>query len=227
MGEAWLEHIAACIVILFVHLLVAFCLLRVARQELADPGNRNGESDQVLFVTSVDLTLSPERTQERMPKPVPPSTTENLTRETPADSRDDQRIPSEEASVPNEVDDSLAETRPNEQQDTASTQGPTADTVMATSMRSFQSDDLLSSYQAALRVAIRGKWATLTTHPFPLGCSLQLNQTEGGVVLAVSTVNCDLAQEDRLRLEAAALLAQPLPYEGYESVFLDQILLDL
>ena len=225
MGESWLERIAACIVTLFVHLLVAFCLLRAARQELADPGNRNGKSDQVLFVTSVDLAPSLERTQERMQMPVQPSATENPTRETPTDSRNDQSNPNDEASMPIEVDDSLAETRPNEQQDSTFTQGLTEDAAMSTSMQGVQSNDLLSGYQAALRAAIRDKWASLTAQPLPLGCSLKLTQTTGGIVIEASTVNCNLAEVDRLRLEVAALLAQPLPYAGYESVFSPEMLL--
>lgn len=80
-------------------------------------------------------------------------------------------------------------------------------------------DDLLANYHGALRAAVRRKWAQLTTRPFPTGCTVRLDLSVGGPVNATSASGCDIPQADRMQLEAAVLMAQPLPYAGYESVF--------
>lgn len=89
------------------------------------------------------------------------------------------------------------------------------------------SDDLLSSYHAALRSAIQKQWAEQTERSFPSGCVIRLIQSVGGALNASSAVNCDLSRQERLQLEAAALMAQPLPYVGYEAVFLEDMSLQL
>lgn len=88
-------------------------------------------------------------------------------------------------------------------------------------------DDLLARYQAAVRARIAATWRTLTERDFPSGCALVLTQTPGGSVTATSAKSCTFSQEDRLQLEAAALMAQPLPYAGYESVFAPEMQLAL
>lgn len=88
-------------------------------------------------------------------------------------------------------------------------------------------NDLLASYQTALRHAIQRKWDALSDRRFPAGCTLHLKQGVGGTVAEISTADCSLAEEDRLRLEAATLMAQPLPYSGYESVFVSDLNLTL
>lgn len=89
------------------------------------------------------------------------------------------------------------------------------------------SDDLQGGYRAALRAAIQRQWIEQTGRIFPSGCAIRLVQSVGGVLNASSAANCDLSREDRLQLEAAALMAQPLPYAGYEAVFSDDMLLQL
>lgn len=86
-------------------------------------------------------------------------------------------------------------------------------------------DDRLASYHATLRVALHRKWAALTDRPFPSGCALSMTLGTSGVLNATSARGC--ASEDSLRLEAAALMAQPLPYAGYEAVFAPELELDL
>lgn len=88
-------------------------------------------------------------------------------------------------------------------------------------------DSRLTNYHAVLRAAIRRKWATLTDRPFPSECGLQLNLGAGGTVNATSASGCALSNEDRLQLEAAALMAQPMPYAGYETVFASDLQLEL
>lgn len=87
--------------------------------------------------------------------------------------------------------------------------------------------DLLAGYHAALRASIRRKWFQLTDRPFPSGCALQLNLAIGGKADATSAATCAIAQVDRFHLEAAVLMAQPLPYAGYESVFAPKLQLTL
>jgi hypothetical protein len=43
------------------------------------------------------------------------------------------------------------------------------------------------------------------------------------VVTSATTEDCELPAEERSRLEAAVLMAQPMPYKGYESVFVAEI----
>ena len=88
-------------------------------------------------------------------------------------------------------------------------------------------DDLQASYHAALRAAIQRKWRELGTQRFPSGCRLQLALGPGGVVNATTAGGCDLPANIRQQLEAAALMAQPLPYAGYEPVFAPEVWLEL
>lgn len=80
-------------------------------------------------------------------------------------------------------------------------------------------EGLKSQYEAALRAAIERKWQQLGQSPVRGKCTLQFTQSAGGVVTSATTEDCELLAEDRSRLEAAVLMAQPLPYKGYESVF--------
>ena len=77
---------------------------------------------------------------------------------------------------------------------------------------------LRAAYLAALRVAIRQHWQ----YDGPKGsCRLTLQQSQGGRVVSVASSNCALDTVGRRALESAALMAQPLPYVGYESVYAD------
>lgn len=106
---------------------------------------------------------------------------------------------------------------------------PSKTTAAAPGMakRGSPASDLVAHYHAALRARIARTWRTLTSRVFPSGCNLHLTQSPGGAVTATSANGCALSQEDRLQLEAAALMAQPLPYAGYESVFGEDIVLRL
>lgn len=88
-------------------------------------------------------------------------------------------------------------------------------------------NDRLAAYHSALRASIRQKWQALTDRPFPSGCGLRMMLAAGGALNATSANGCALSTEDRLQLEAAALMAQPLPYAGFESVFVPELQLDL
>lgn len=94
-------------------------------------------------------------------------------------------------------------------------------------MRGNPANDLAANYHAALRTSIAQTWRRLSRRDFPAGCALHLRQSPGGAVTATSANGCALSQEDRLQLEAATLMAQPLPYAGYESVFAMELVLEL
>jgi len=122
------------------------------------------------------------------------------------------------AHVPEQVISKSGELVPSSITPTAaSASGATASA--AASGAGSPTDDLHTRYHAALRMAIAKTWHDLTERPFPSGCTLDLSQGVGGTVTASSAAHCSLSREDRLQLEAAALMAQPLPYSGYEAVF--------
>ncbi|QNN46792.1 hypothetical protein H9L17_00995 [Thermomonas brevis] len=84
-------------------------------------------------------------------------------------------------------------------------------------------EDLKGQYKAAIRAAIQRKWQQLGQSSVHGKCTLQFTQSAGGAVTTATTDDCDLPTEERARLEAAVLMAQPLPYKGYESVFTAEI----
>jgi hypothetical protein len=84
---------------------------------------------------------------------------------------------------------------------------------------------LRDAYLRALRTAILDKWgrpnANLT------GCTIALEQDVNGLVVSARVGDCTLNAEQRDSLESAALMAQPLPYAGYETVFEKRLDLNL
>ena len=78
------------------------------------------------------------------------------------------------------------------------------------------------AYLAALRCAILKQWAA-TGSPASGHCTLTIQQQSGGSVLGAATGDCQLDTSSRLSLEAAALMAQPLTYAEYESVFSEAV----
>ena len=74
-------------------------------------------------------------------------------------------------------------------------------------------------YLMAIRQAITARWQSLHPgEPLP-ACTLVIEQTVGGAVTGTQTGDCVVDPEQRRALEAAALMAQPLPYSGYEKSF--------
>lgn len=84
-------------------------------------------------------------------------------------------------------------------------------------------DSLRSQYEIGIRAAIERKWQQLGQSSVRERCTLRFTQSAGGVVTGAITEDCELPAEERSRLEAAVLMAQPLPYKGYESVFSTEI----
>lgn len=79
---------------------------------------------------------------------------------------------------------------------------------------------LLAAYQAALQKAITAKWTRPESVPLGARCRITIRQLPGGeVVDAQVSAPCSYDEAGRASIERAVLLAQPLPYAGFESVF--------
>lgn len=79
---------------------------------------------------------------------------------------------------------------------------------------------LLAAYQAALQKAILAKWTRPESVPLGTRCRITIRQLPGGeVVDAQVSAPCSYDEAGRASIERAVLLAQPLPYAGFESVF--------
>lgn len=75
-------------------------------------------------------------------------------------------------------------------------------------------------YAAALRAAVARQWKSMHAADPPSGCVLVISQQAGGVVVSSEATSCLGGDSSARRgLEAAALMAQPLPYQGFEDVF--------
>lgn len=82
-------------------------------------------------------------------------------------------------------------------------------------------DDLEARYVMSLKSAIYAQWRSSGLRHKAETCGLMIEQTAGGTVLTAQLVNCSLTPSEQRAFEAAALMAQPLPYAGFESVFLE------
>lgn len=89
--------------------------------------------------------------------------------------------------------------------------------------QSSEQNALRAAYLSALRAAIQAKWPHGDTVQ---SCRLLLKQTPGGWVESSIAGDCELSIQGRRSLEAAALMAQPLPFAGFESVYSDTLILD-
>ena len=85
---------------------------------------------------------------------------------------------------------------------------------------------LEARYMAALRQAIMTHWTGYQVRKVGEACSLTIRQVSGGQVHSALSGTCALDQASRRALEAAALMAQPLPYQGFESVFREEMVLE-
>lgn len=82
------------------------------------------------------------------------------------------------------------------------------------------STDLTAQYAAAIQRAVSDKWNRPDTVPLGQRCRITIRQLPGGEVIdAKVDSSCPYDEAGRRSIEAAVLLAQPLPYRGFESVF--------
>ncbi len=79
---------------------------------------------------------------------------------------------------------------------------------------------LAAKYAAALQEAIRRNWRRPDNVPLGQRCRLYITQLPGGEVLNVEfDASCPYDAQGRRSVEAAVRAAEPLPYEGFQSVF--------
>ena len=77
-----------------------------------------------------------------------------------------------------------------------------------------------ASYVAALQAAILRQWIRPESVQFGQECQILIRQIPGGEVVSVQiSPNCPYDELGRRSVEAAVLKASPLPYAGYEDVF--------
>lgn len=89
-----------------------------------------------------------------------------------------------------------------------------------------QSDDLRARYLSAISNAVRMNWTRPDDVPGGAVCPIRIEQSRGGRVERVEVMpNCPYDELTRRSVEAAVLKAQPLPYAGFESVFIDSLIL--
>jgi colicin import membrane protein len=83
-----------------------------------------------------------------------------------------------------------------------------------------QSPDLLAAYQQALQQAILSNWTRPDSVPLGQRCKIVIRQIPGGQVIEAEVdPSCPFDEPGRRSVERAVLLAQPLPYKGFERVF--------
>ena len=104
---------------------------------------------------------------------------------------------------------------------------PKAATVDPVASGNSGENDLAARYRAAVRARIEAVWLQLAGTAIPRACSLAIRQQAGGTVLSAQVVDCDLDGPTRDRLEAVVLMAQPLPYAGFERVFVGELQVDM
>ena len=225
--ESTLERQIIGAVTLLLHAVLAWCLLHVAGQGMTGTGTAEQGYGGALVVTFIAVPRKETNPQPSPTVPVPPASEPPA--EHPATTTSHAIIPNRDPSLARTLSTTGDYVTSNMSSAASSlSPPPTTSTAGASSAQSGSPDnDLRASYHAALRARIVTTWQSLTTRAFPSGCTLTLNQSTGGAVTSSSANGCALSSEDRLQLEAAALMAQPLPYAGYEAVFAPELHLSL
>ena len=86
---------------------------------------------------------------------------------------------------------------------------------------------LQARYAQALVDRIRGNWKRPDRIDGRAVCRLKVRQNPGGNVISAEALpDCPYDDAARRSIEAAVLRSQPLPYEGFESVFSRILILD-
>jgi colicin import membrane protein len=87
-------------------------------------------------------------------------------------------------------------------------------------------DDLRAQYAAAITAAIQSVWLRPSSAISASECRLRVRQTEGGRVLSVSIMDeCFQDEPTQASIIAAVNRASPLPYDGFETVFNNELII--
>jgi colicin import membrane protein len=87
-------------------------------------------------------------------------------------------------------------------------------------------NDLRSRYYFAITQQVQRNWLRPDTTRPPIRCSVRITQIPGGDVIDVAFVGQCTTDEITRRSIEAAVRREPLPYQGYESVFTRNITFD-
>ena len=169
----------------------------------------DGSGDLVVQFVSLDRSIANANPESPAPET---AVTEDLTPET--ENQDQQP---DRDKTPTPIDSVATESVPDEGARSPSTNESSNGSQLGSS---GTGDDLESRYIATLKATIYSKWKT--SNGGKLGsCDLTIQQAIGGSVLTAKLVNCNLSPAEQRAFEAATLMAQPLPYAGFESVFVE------
>lgn len=81
--------------------------------------------------------------------------------------------------------------------------------------------ELAAEYATAIRNRVIAHWRMPASVPAAEHCAVDITQLPGGRVMSArATDDCPWDEAGKRSLEAAVLDAQPLPYRGFEQVFL-------
>lgn len=84
--------------------------------------------------------------------------------------------------------------------------------------------DLSAKYAAAIQQAVLSQWVRPDSVPLGQKCKISIKQIPGGTVMeAKVSPDCPYDEAGRRSIEAAVLRAQPLPYRGFEPVFVREL----
>lgn len=79
---------------------------------------------------------------------------------------------------------------------------------------------LMAEYVFAIRARVTGNWLRPPTAQPGLKCRIRVNQIPGGEVISATVISpCNADETVRRSITNAVLRSQPLPYQGFESVF--------
>lgn len=115
---------------------------------------------------------------------------------------------------------SLAEQKLQQIADARARQGSDAAAAAARPGAGGTDASLQAAYAEAIRKAIVAKWTRPENIPLGARCKIVIRQLPGGEVTEASVgAPCSYDEAGRQSIERAVMLAQPLPYAGFESVF--------
>lgn len=105
--------------------------------------------------------------------------------------------------------------------------GVTEDHPESLMLQQWREMELQARYVQALVDRIRGNWKRPDRIAGRAVCRLKVRQNPGGNVISAEVLpDCPYDDAARRSIEAAVLRSQPLPYEGFESVFSRILILD-
>ena len=211
------EAMAATTLSIALHLAV-FALLMLRGGPGSGPRNAApGSGDGGLVVEFVSISARPSG----HPKPTPPlQASTHTTDPSPGATLSKAGTVAEEHKVEGHSASSPANEHQQTQKKDASADAASA-TSIGTDSQAGGGQHQDDGYIAAIKAAILQRWSTLHPGEAAPNCALAIEQSAGGHVSLTQATRC--SENQARALEAAALMAQPLPYAGYESAFKAQL----